>query len=80
MLFCYHLTPLFGYALLIPSNVLVDVFFPCSGYGIAAQALTAVIKAYDGRGPSTTLTSSILQKLGLSSPEEIIGYVFQLYF
>ncbi|XP_028805257.1 N-acetyl-D-glucosamine kinase isoform X1 [Neltuma alba] len=47
-----------------------------SGYGIAAQALTAVIKAYDGRGPSTMLTSSILQKLGLSSPEEIIGWTY----
>ena len=55
------------------------MFFPCSGYGIAAQALTSVMKAYDGRGPSTMLTNSILQKLGLSSPEEIIGYLFQLY-
>ncbi|OIW02826.1 hypothetical protein TanjilG_29602 [Lupinus angustifolius] len=47
-----------------------------SGYGIAAQALSAVIKAHDGRGPNTMLTSSILQKLGLSSAEELIGWTY----
>ncbi|XP_031500144.1 uncharacterized protein LOC116264197 isoform X2 [Nymphaea colorata] len=47
-----------------------------SGYGIAAEALTAVIRAHDGRGPKTTLTTCILQKLGLSSPDEIIGWVY----
>lgn len=47
----------------------------CSGYGIAAQALTAIIRAYDGRGPQTTLTQIILDKLKLSSPDELIGYV-----
>lgn len=48
----------------------------CSGYGIAAMALTSVIRAYDGRGPQTKLTSSILQELKLSSPDELIGYMF----
>uniref|UniRef100_A0A2P2JZ10 N-acetyl-D-glucosamine kinase n=2 Tax=Rhizophora mucronata TaxID=61149 RepID=A0A2P2JZ10_RHIMU len=47
-----------------------------SGYGIAAQALTAVIREHDGRGPQTTLTSSILQALGLSSPDELIGWTY----
>ncbi|KAJ8753393.1 hypothetical protein K2173_019792 [Erythroxylum novogranatense] len=47
-----------------------------SGYGIAAQALTAVIKAYDGRGPQTILTSSILESLDLSSPDELIGWTY----
>ncbi|KAH1062523.1 hypothetical protein AAZX31_02G264900 [Glycine max] len=47
-----------------------------SGYGIAAQALTAVVRAHDGRGPSTMLTSSILQTLGLSSAEELIGWTY----
>nr|XP_048327851.1 N-acetyl-D-glucosamine kinase-like isoform X2 [Ziziphus jujuba var. spinosa] len=47
-----------------------------SGYGIAAQALTSVIKAYDGRGPLTLLTSSILKRLGLSSPDELIGWTY----
>lgn len=46
-----------------------------SGYGIAAQALTAVIRAHDGRGPQTMLTSTILKALGLSSPDELIGYL-----
>ncbi|GLT26270.1 hypothetical protein SLA2020_013520 [Shorea laevis] len=47
-----------------------------SGYGIAAQALTAVIRAHDGRGPHTKLTSSILHHLGLSSPDELIGWTY----
>lgn len=49
-----------------------------SGYGIAAQALTAVIRAHDGRGPQTMLTNNILNVLGLSTPDEIIGYSFFL--
>nr|GLL30075.1 N-acetyl-D-glucosamine kinase-like [Ipomoea trifida] len=47
-----------------------------SGYGIAAKALTAVMRAHDGRGPQTMLTSHILQWLGLSSPEELIGWTY----
>ncbi|KAF7120022.1 hypothetical protein RHSIM_Rhsim13G0121900 [Rhododendron simsii] len=47
-----------------------------SGYGISAQALTAVIRANDGRGPQTMLTNSILQSLGLSSPDELIGWTY----
>ncbi|KAB2610841.1 N-acetyl-D-glucosamine kinase [Pyrus ussuriensis x Pyrus communis] len=47
-----------------------------SGYGIAAQALTAVVRANDGRGPDTKLTSSILEELGLSSPDELIGWTY----
>lgn len=47
-----------------------------SGYGIAAQALTAIVRAYDGRGPVTILSSNILQTLGLSSPDELIGWTY----
>lgn len=47
-----------------------------SGYGIAAQALTAVVKAHDGRGPVTMLTSSIMRVLDLSSPDELIGWTY----
>ncbi|KFK44864.1 hypothetical protein AALP_AA1G312400 [Arabis alpina] len=47
-----------------------------SGYGIAAQALTAVIRAHDGRGPQTMLTSTILKALGLSSADELIGWTY----
>lgn len=64
---------------MIYSDVLC-VFITCSGYGIAAQALTAVIRAYDGRGSPTMLTSRILKALGLSSPEEIIGYMTIVIF
>ncbi|RWR81842.1 N-acetyl-D-glucosamine kinase [Cinnamomum micranthum f. kanehirae] len=46
------------------------------GYGIAAQALTAVVKAHDGRGPQTMLTSSILRALELSSPDELVGWTY----
>ncbi|KAA0063348.1 hypothetical protein IC582_015804 [Cucumis melo] len=47
-----------------------------SGYGIAAQALTAIIRAHDGRGPHTKLTYSILKTLDLSSPDELIGWTY----
>ncbi|GLJ40877.1 hypothetical protein SUGI_0845630 [Cryptomeria japonica] len=47
-----------------------------SGYGISAQALTAVIRAHDGRGRPTSLTSAILQKLKLSTPDEVIGWTY----
>ncbi|KAI4324571.1 hypothetical protein MLD38_030048 [Melastoma candidum] len=47
-----------------------------SGYGIAAQALTAIIRAHDGRGPNTNLTSSILKYLNLSSADELIGWTY----
>ncbi|XP_009402565.1 uncharacterized protein LOC103986320 [Musa acuminata AAA Group] len=47
-----------------------------SGYGIAAQALTAVIRAHDGRGPQTKLTKSILDMLELPSPDELIGWTY----
>jgi len=47
-----------------------------SGYGIAAMALTSVIRAYDGRGPQTMLTSRILHELELSSPDELIRWTY----
>ncbi|XP_062153801.1 uncharacterized protein LOC133861985 [Alnus glutinosa] len=47
-----------------------------SGYGIAAQALTAIVRSHDGRGPHTMLTSSILQTLDLSSADELIGWTY----
>ncbi|XP_076890854.1 uncharacterized protein LOC143542068 isoform X2 [Bidens hawaiensis] len=50
--------------------------FTCSGYGIAAKALASVIRAYDGRGPETMLSYSILHELKLSSPDELIGWTY----
>ncbi|KAJ3678332.1 hypothetical protein LUZ60_002135 [Juncus effusus] len=47
-----------------------------SGYGIAARALTAVIRDFDGRGPQTSLTKNILNHLQLSSPDELIGWTY----
>ncbi|XP_050221792.1 uncharacterized protein LOC126671985 [Mercurialis annua] len=47
-----------------------------SGYGIAARALTAVIRAHDGRGPETMLTDKILKALDLASPDELIGWTY----
>ncbi|KAG9439142.1 hypothetical protein H6P81_019307 [Aristolochia fimbriata] len=47
-----------------------------SGYGIAAQALTAVMRDYDGRGPQTILTQNILTHLKLASPDELIGWTY----
>ncbi|KAI3827093.1 hypothetical protein L1987_01157 [Smallanthus sonchifolius] len=47
-----------------------------SGYGIAAQAFTAVVRAHDGRGPQTMLTDSILKYLSLSSSDELIGWTY----
>ncbi|KAG9157980.1 hypothetical protein Leryth_000161, partial [Lithospermum erythrorhizon] len=47
-----------------------------SGYGIAAQALTAVVRAHDGRGPCSALTSIILETLNLTSPDELVGWVY----
>nr|GEX37544.1 hypothetical protein [Tanacetum cinerariifolium] len=47
-----------------------------SGYGIAAQALTALVRAHDGRGPHTMLKDSILKSLSLPSPDELIGWTY----
>lgn len=47
-----------------------------SAYGIVAQALTAVIRAHDGRGPQTTLTQRIMDRLNISSPDELIGWTY----
>ncbi|KAH7314505.1 hypothetical protein KP509_21G005700 [Ceratopteris richardii] len=50
-----------------------------SGYSIGQHALAVVMRAHDGRGPSTSLSKAILQKLELSSPEEIIGWMYKDY-
>lgn len=45
-----------------------------SGYAIASEALAAVMRAADGRGPRTALTEAILQRLSLKQPSDLIGY------
>lgn len=42
-----------------------------SGYWIAKQALSAVMRQFDGRGAATSLTPLVLAHLGIASPIEI---------
>lgn len=47
-----------------------------SGYVIGMQALQAVTKAFDGQGPATTLTQRILDQLGLTTPWDVVGWLY----
>jgi glucosamine kinase len=47
-----------------------------SGYDIARRALKAVIASFDGRSPKTSLTEMICQKLGIASPADIPGVIY----
>jgi N-acetylglucosamine kinase-like BadF-type ATPase len=47
-----------------------------SGYAIAQQALQAVVRASDGRGPQTALRERILHTWNLQSTDELIGEIY----
>lgn len=47
-----------------------------SGYIIAQQALQAVVRASDGRGPQTALRERILQAWNLRTTDELIGEIY----
>lgn len=47
-----------------------------SGYQIGLQALNSVTKAFDKRGPATTLTKMILEELNLSHPKQLVSYIY----
>lgn len=47
-----------------------------SAYWLGRNALTAVLRASDGRGPETMLTGLVLGELGLSRPDEIVRRVY----
>lgn len=47
-----------------------------SGYSIARQALQAVVRASDGRGPQTALRNRILRAWNLQTTDELIGEVY----
>jgi glucosamine kinase len=47
-----------------------------SGYDIGRQALQAVARAADGRGPATALTGAILAAWDLAEPSALIGQVY----
>jgi N-acetylglucosamine kinase-like BadF-type ATPase len=47
-----------------------------SGHDIGLRALRAVLRAHDGRGPATALTSLVLSAWKLDRPENLIGLVY----
>lgn len=47
-----------------------------SGYAIGRDILAAMVRAYDGRGEKTLLTRMVFEQLGVSSIEEVIGFLY----
>jgi N-acetylglucosamine kinase-like BadF-type ATPase len=47
-----------------------------SGYWIGRRALEAVVRAADGRGPSTTLTEKVLEYFSLSRPDLLVSEIY----
>jgi len=47
-----------------------------SGYAIGQDILKAVVRSHDGVLPQTELTSAVLNHLGLSKPEDLIGWAY----
>jgi len=48
-----------------------------SGYWLGEQALRAVVRAADGRGPETSLSEALLKTLGLPEPRSLIAWLYQ---
>jgi N-acetylglucosamine kinase-like BadF-type ATPase len=48
-----------------------------SGFAIGQKALNAVLKAFDGRGEKTALTSMVLEKFNITHPSDIIDAVYE---
>lgn len=47
-----------------------------SGFWIGIEALHAIVRAADGRGPTTALTERILARLGLADVESLIPWTY----
>lgn len=47
-----------------------------SGYAIGRDALTAVLRAHDGRQSSTSLSIPLQRALGLQKPEDVIKFTY----
>jgi len=47
-----------------------------SGYWIGREALAAVVRAVDGRGPATLLTSNVLAHFGIDDPSRLPRVVY----
>lgn len=50
-----------------------------SGFWIGRQALRAVVRAADGRGPATGLTPLVLEFFGVTRPEQLVREVYRHY-
>ncbi|BCS33352.1 N-acetylmuramic acid/N-acetylglucosamine kinase [Luteitalea sp. TBR-22] len=50
-----------------------------SGFWIGRQALRAVVRAADGRGPATSLTPLVLDFFGVTRPEQLVREVYRHY-
>jgi len=48
-----------------------------SGYWLGQQALRAVVRGADGRGPSTLLTSLVFESLGVRSVPDLVPLVYE---
>lgn len=48
-----------------------------SAYDIGRQALASVMRASDGRGEPTALCDAILQHFKITSPDDLVGLVYQ---
>lgn len=46
-----------------------------SGYAIGLEGLRAVMRAVDGRAPSTSLTSTLPQAAGVAVPDDLVGWI-----
>lgn len=51
-----------------------------SGYWIGKQAITAVLKAADGRGKKTTLTELVLPFVGLKQVDELFNWTYSPHY
>lgn len=48
-----------------------------SGYAVGLAALWAIMRAFDGRAPATTLTPAILRHWGLAAPPDLVGRAYR---
>jgi len=46
-----------------------------SGYSLALKALRSVVRGMEGRGPTTALTSHLLEAVGAASPEGLLSWI-----
>lgn len=48
-----------------------------SGYAIGLAALRAIVRAYDGHAPATELNSAVLAQWQLTTPTDLINYIYR---